>query len=393
MQYRNDRYGQPISLLGYGCMRFTKKGNSIDIDKAEREVMAAIRGGVNYLDTAYIYPGSEAAVGEILKRNGCREQVYIATKLPQYYIKSKGAIDRYFEEQLKRLGTDYIDYYLMHMLTDVTAWNKLKELGIEEWIAKKKREGSIRNLGFSFHGNTEMFLQILDAYDWDFCQIQYNYMDEHTQAGREGLRAAAARGIPVIIMEPLRGGKLVDLLPETAKKQIAGYPKKRTPAEWAFRWLWEQPEVTCVLSGMNSLDMVEENMRIADEVQEGEFTEEDLALIERIKQEIQNTLRVGCTGCGYCMPCPKGIDIPAVFRCYNHMYTEGRGSGRHEYLQTVCLQKDFADAGSCIECGRCEQHCPQHLEIRENLKEADDKLLPFYYKIGIKLIKKLGFLG
>ena len=174
MQYRNDRYGQPISLLGYGCMRFTKKGNSIDIDKAEREVMAAIRGGVNYLDTAYIYPGSEAAVGEILRRNGCREQVYIATKLPQYYIKSNGAIDRYFEEQLKRLGTDYIDYYLMHMLTDVTAWNKLKELGIEEWIAKKKREGSIRNLGFSFHGNTEMFLQILDAYDWDFCQIQYN---------------------------------------------------------------------------------------------------------------------------------------------------------------------------------------------------------------------------
>ena len=272
MQYRNDRYGQPISLLGYGCMRFTKKGNSIDIDKAEREVMAAIRGGVNYLDTAYIYPGSEAAVGEILRRNGCREQVYIATKLPQYYIKSNGAIDRYFEEQLKRLGTDYIDYYLMHMLTDVTAWNKLKELGIEEWIAKKKREGSIRNLGFSFHGNTEMFLQILDAYDWDFCQIQYNYMDEHTQAGREGLRAAAARGIPVIIMEPLRGGKLVDLLPETAKKQIAGYLKKRTPAEWAFRWLWEQPEVTCVLSGMNSLDMVEENMRIADEVQEGEFS-------------------------------------------------------------------------------------------------------------------------
>ncbi len=393
MQYRNDRYGQPISLLGYGCMRFTKKGNSIDIDKAEREVMAAIRGGVNYLDTAYIYPGSEAAVGEILRRNGCREQVYIATKLPQYYIKSNGAIDRYFEEQLKRLGTDYIDYYLMHMLTDVTAWNKLKELGIEEWIAKKKREGSIRNLGFSFHGNTEMFLQILDAYDWDFCQIQYNYMDEHTQAGREGLRAAAARGIPVIIMEPLRGGKLVDLLPETAKKQIAGYPKKRTPAEWAFRWLWEQPEVTCVLSGMNSLDMVEENMRIADEVREGEFTEEDLALIERIKQEIQNTLRVGCTGCGYCMPCPKGIDIPAAFRCYNHMYTEGRGSGRHEYLQTVCLQKDFADAGSCIECGRCEQHCPQHLEIRENLKEADGELLPFYYKIGIKLIKKLGFLG
>ncbi|MCI8581949.1 MAG: aldo/keto reductase [Dorea sp.] len=393
MQYRNDRYGNPISLLGFGCMRFTKKGNSIDIDKAEREVMEAIRGGVNYLDTAYIYPGSEAAVGEILKRTHCREQISIATKLPQYYIKSKNAVDKYFEEQLKRLQTDYIDYYLMHMLTDVTAWNKLKDLGIVEWIDKKKQEGSIRNLGFSYHGNTEMFLQILNAYDWDFCQIQYNYMDEHTQAGRAGLLAAAEKGVPVIIMEPLRGGKLVDLLPERAKKLIAEYPKKRTPAEWAFRWLWEQPEVTCVLSGMNSIDMVEENIRIASEVETGEFTEEDKKLIEQIRQEIQGTLRVGCTGCGYCMPCPKGIDIPAAFRCYNHMYTEGKGSGRHEYLQTVCLQKDFTEPGSCIECGKCEKICPQGLEIRKELKEADKELLPFYYRIGLKIIKKLGFLG
>ncbi len=393
MQYRNDRYGNPISLLGFGCMRFTKKGNSIDIDKAEREVMEAIRGGVNYLDTAYIYPGSEAALGEILKRNHCREQISIATKLPQYYIKSKSAVDKYFEEQLKRLQTDYIDYYLMHMLTDVTAWNKLKDLGIVEWIDKKKQEGSIRNLGFSYHGNTEMFLQILNAYDWDFCQIQYNYMDEHTQAGRAGLLAAAEKSVPVIIMEPLRGGKLVDLLPERAKKLIAEYPKKRTPAEWAFRWLWEQPEVTCVLSGMNSIDMVEENIRIASEVETGEFTEEDKKLIEQIRQEIQGTLRVGCTGCGYCMPCPKGIDIPAAFRCYNHMYTEGKGSGRHEYLQTVCLQKDFTEPGSCIECGKCEKICPQGLEIRKELKEADKELLPFYYRIGLKIIKKLGFLG
>lgn len=286
MQYRNDRYGKPVSLLGYGCMRFTKEGGRIDIDKAEKEVMAAIRGGVNYLDTAYIYPGSEAAVGEILRRNHCRGQVYVATKLPQYYVKSKGAIDRYFLEQLKRLQTDYIDYYLMHMLTDVTAWNKLKQLGIEEWISRKKQEGSIRNLGFSFHGNTEMFLQILDAYDWDFCQIQYNYMDEHTQAGKKGLLAAAERGIPVIIMEPLRGGKLVDLLPDKAKKLIAGHPKKWSPAEWGLRWLWQQPEVTSVLSGMNSMEMVEENMRIASEVQAGEFTEDDFALIEQVKQEI-----------------------------------------------------------------------------------------------------------
>lgn len=389
MQYRNDRYGKPISLLGYGCMRFTKKGNSIDIDKAEREVMAAIRGGVNYLDTAYIYPGSEAAVGEILKRNQCREQVSIATKLPQYYIKSRGAIDKYFEEQLRRLQTDYIDYYLMHMLTDVTAWNKLEDLGIVEWIEKRKQEGSIRNLGFSYHGNTEMFLQILNAYDWDFCQIQYNYMDEHTQAGRAGLLAAAAKGIPVIIMEPLRGGKLVDLLPDKAKKLIADYPKKRTPAEWAFRWLWEQPEVTCVLSGMNSLDMVEENMRIASDVQTGEFTEEDAALIEQIKQEIQETLRVGCTGCGYCMPCPQKVDIPGTFAAYNRYYTEGKMAAWQEYIMCTAMRNTSSAASNCIECGKCEKHCPQHIAIRRELKNAKKKLEGPIYKVARWFVKLL----
>lgn len=389
MQYRNDRHGEPISLLGYGCMRFTKNGNNIDLDKAEKELMQAVRGGVNYFDTAYIYPGSEVAVGEIFERNQCRKDVNIATKLPQYLIKTKGAIEKYFNEQLHRLRTDYIDYYLMHMLTDIGAWNKLEELGIEEWIDQKKKEGKIRNIGFSFHGNTEMFLQILDAYDWDFCQIQYNYMDEHTQAGRKGLEAAAKKGIPVIIMEPLRGGKLVDLLPEQAKKLIAENERGYSAAEWAFRWLWDQPEVTCVLSGMNSSEMVEENMRIASDVKEGALREEDFAMIEKVKEEIQRTLKVGCTGCGYCMPCPKGIDIPAAFRCYNHMYTEKKGDGRHEYLQTVCLQKDFVPVSACVRCGKCERHCPQHLNIREKLQEADGVLLPFYYKIGLKILGKL----
>ena len=191
-------------------------------------------------------------------------------------------------------------------------------------------------------------------------------------------------------MEPLRGGKLVDLLPEKEKKRIAEDPKKRTPAELAFRWLWEQPEVTCVLSGMNSEEMIRENVRIASEVQTGEFTEEDFSLIEAVKKDIQDTLKVGCTGCGYCMPCPKGIDIPAAFRCYNHMYTEKKGAGRHEYLQTVCLRKDFRPVSACVGCGKCESHCPQHLAIRQKLKEADGKLLPFYYKIGLKVVKKLG---
>lgn len=391
MQYRKNRQGEPISILGYGCMRFTKKGNSIDIDKAEKEVMEAIRGGVNYLDTAYIYPGSEVALGEILKRNHCREQVSIATKLPQYLIKSEAALDKYFNEQLSRLQTDYVDYYLMHMLTDIAAWEKLCKLGIKEWIAKKKEEGKIKNLGFSFHGNTEMFLQILDAYDWDFCQIQYNYMDEHSQAGRKGLQAAAEKNIPVIIMEPLRGGKLVDLLPEKAKKLIADNERKRTPAEWAFRWLWNQPEVTCVLSGMNSFAMVEENVQIASSAEAGAFTKEDFALIEAVKQEINSNIKVGCTGCSYCMPCPKGVDIPTAFRCYNRMYTENKKAGRFEYAQIVAFQKEMSDMGRCIECGKCESHCPQHIEIRRELKEARKHLLPWYYVVIIKIARLFKF--
>lgn len=391
MQYRNDRNGKPISILGYGCMRFSKKGNSIDLEKTEREVMTAIQSGVNYLDTAYIYPGSEAALGEILKRNQCRESVSIATKLPQYLIKSEAALDKYFNEQLKRLQTDYIDYYLMHMLTDIAAWEKLCKLGIEDWIQRKKEEGKIRNLGFSFHGNTEMFLQILNAYDWDFCQIQYNYMDEHSQAGRKGLEAAAAKKIPVIIMEPLRGGKLVDLLPEQAKTLIREDERGWTPAEWAFRWLWNQPEVTCVLSGMNSLPMVEENVRIAGEVQTGEMTARDFATIEAVKAEINRNIKVGCTGCAYCMPCPKGVDIPTAFRCYNRMYTENRNAGRLEYMQIVSLQKEMSDIRNCVECGKCEMHCPQHLPIRQKLKEAQRELQPWYYRVAIRVIRVFKF--
>lgn len=391
MQYRNNKKGQPISILGYGCMRFSKKGNSIDIDKAEAEIMTAINQGVNYLDTAYIYPGSEAAVGEILKRNHCRDKVAIATKLPQYLIKSKAALDKYFNEQLVRLKTDYIDYYLMHMLTDIAAWEKLKKLGIVEWIQQKKKEGKIKNLGFSYHGNTEMFLEILEDYDWDFCQIQYNYMDEHSQAGRKGLEAAAKKEIPVIVMEPLRGGKLVDLLPEKAKKIIAENKRGWSSAEWAFRWLMSQPEVTCVLSGMNSLEMVKENVRIASEVQEHEFTPEDFQIIEQIKAEINRNTKVNCTACAYCMPCPKGIDIPTAFRCYNQMYTENKSSGRFEYMQIVALQKEMSDISKCVECGKCEMHCPQHIEIRKKLKEAQRKLQPFYYRAAIKMVRLFKF--
>lgn len=389
MNYRTDRRGEQISVLGYGCMRFSKQGTGIDIAKAEKEIMAAYRAGVNYYDTAYIYPGSEACLGEIVEKNGIREQIRIATKLPQYLIKKRESVDKYFDEQLKRLRTTYIDYYLMHMLTDIEAWNKLCDIGIRDWIEEKKANGQIKQIGFSFHGNTDLFLKILDAYDWDFCQIQYNYMDEVSQAGRAGLQAAAAKGIPVIIMEPLRGGKLVDLLPASAKEKIRNHPRTMTAAELAFRWLWDQPEVTCVLSGMNSLEMVEENCRIAGNCAVGDLTEADHALIRAVKAEISKSIKVGCTGCGYCMPCPKGVDIPGTFRCYNTMYSENKSAGRGEYLQAIGLRKEPGYASQCVQCGKCESHCPQHLKIREELKKADKALRPFPYKIAAAVGRKV----
>ena len=388
MKYRPDRNGNQISQLGYGCMRFARKGNAIDYEKAEKEVLLAIEKGINYFDTAYVYPGSEECLGRILEENKCRDKVYIATKLPQYIMRSPAAIDKTFNEQLSRLRTDHIDYYLMHMFTDYAEWEHLKTLGIEEWIERQIAEGHIRNIGFSYHGDTEMFLKILEAYDWDFCQIQYNYLDEHTQAGKRGLQAAAEKGIPVIIMEPLRGGKLVNL-PDKAKRVLASDSKGYTPAELGLRWLWNQPEVTCVLSGMNSEDMVNENTRIASEADPGHFTEEDMEIVEKIKQIIREREKVGCTGCRYCMPCPKGVDIPGNFYYYNLMYMEKKSSARFEFAQNMGLRKEPGFASQCISCGKCEQHCPQHINIREKLKEADRDLRPLPYKAGINIARKI----
>lgn len=388
MQYRKDKFGNDLSLLGFGCMRFSKKGNAIDIDKAEKEIMEAYNAGVNYFDTAYIYPGSEAAIGEIFERNHIREKIKIATKLPQYMISNRAGLDRYFNEELSRLRTNYIDYYLMHHLTDIAMWEKLKNVGIIDWIKEKKEAGIIKNIGFSYHGNTDNFLKILNDYDWDFCQIQYNYIDEVTQAGVIGLKAAADKGIPVVIMEPLRGGKLVNMLPEKARNLISANNRGWSPAEWAFRWLYNQPEVTVVLSGMNSIEMVKENCRVASDSGEGNLNESDLKLLEEIKRLIKEKEKVGCTGCRYCMPCPKGVDIPGIFACYNTMYIENKNSGRFQFAQTVGLTKEPAFATQCIECGKCETHCPQNIPIREKLKEADKALRPLHFKIGIGIARK-----
>ena len=364
MQYRKD-----------GCMRFTKKGAGIDIDKAEKELMTAYNAGVNYYDTAYIYPGSEAAVGEIFERNNIRDKINIATKLPQYLIGNRAALDRYFDEELSRLRTDHVDYYLMHHLTDVAMWEKLKNVGILDWIQEKKQSGA-------------------------------NYLDEVAQAGKAGLQAAAAKGLAVMIMEPLRGGKLVNMLPEAAKEAMQDSGRGWGPAEWGLRWLYNQPEVTVVLSGMNSVEMVEANCRTASEAQAGSLTEADFETLEKVKKAIREKERVGCTGCRYCMPCPKGVDIPGIFRCWNTMYTESKKEGRSQFIQTVGLTREPAFASQCIRCGKCEQHCPQSIPIREGkceqhcpqsipirekLQEADRDLRPLIYRVAIQAARAFMF--
>ena len=372
-------------------MRFTRKGGSFDVAKAEKEVLRAVELGVNYFDTAYLYVGNEACLGEILSRNHLREKVHIATKLPQYKIASAEAIESCFQEELRRLQTDYIDYYLMHMLTDIASWERLEKLGIRDWIARKKQEGAIRQIGFSFHGNTEMFLKILNAYDWDFCQIQYNYMDENAQAGRKGLRAAAEKGIPVIIMEPLRGGRLVELLPEEARALMERHTPRRSPAEWALRWLWNQPEVTCVLSGMNSLEMVEENCRVASESRAGEFGPEEETFFEELRRIINEKMKVGCTGCGYCLPCPRGVDIPGIFRCYNELYTESRFAGWKEYVQVIGFRREPGFASQCVGCGKCRQHCPQGIDIPVLLKKAERAAFPPLHRAIVYPVRRFMF--
>ena len=388
MNYRTDRYGNELSILGFGCMRFPQTLGIIDMKETESEIMTAFRAGVNYYDTAYIYPGSEAVLGEILEKNQIRNQVYIATKLPHYLIKSAADLDKLFGEELKRLRTDYVDYYLMHMLTDTETWGRLKALGIEEWIANKKASGQIKQIGFSYHGNSEMFCNLVDAYDWDFCQIQYNYMDEHSQAGRRGLYHAHKKGIPVIIMEPLRGGKLVHRLPDTAKKIFEEYKIQRTPAQWAFRWLWNQPEVTVVLSGMNSQEMVLDNIETASTVQVGELGEAEEQMLKQVVNAINAKMKVGCTGCGYCMPCPKGVDIPGTFAAYNRRYAEGKFWSFVDYVICTTLRKNSTAASNCVNCGKCEKHCPQNIQIRKHLDDARKELETPVYRVVQKAVKK-----
>lgn len=384
MNYRiNPRNGDKLSILGYGCMRFPR-----DEAEAVRLVHAAIDAGVNYFDTAYIYGNSEAVLGRALA-GGWRDRVKIATKLPPYLVRKYEDLDKLFGQQLARLQTGRIDYYFMHMLTDVKVWNKLVDLGILDWIAEKKKSGQIANIGFSYHGGKAEFRNLVDAYDWEFCMIQYNFFDENAQAGKSGLEYAAAKGLPVMVMEPLKGGTLVNSLPREVYAAWDSAHQKRSPAEWALRWVWNHPQVTTLLSGMSSREMLDENIRVAGEAEAGAFTAQDHALFDRVSAILREKIKVPCTGCSYCMPCPAGVDIPLCFAAYNDREVVGKFRAEVKYITQFSMTEQPANASLCTRCGRCVAHCPQSIDIPGELAGVAKAMEGFYYRPMRYILKKI----
>ncbi len=387
----NQKNGEELSILGFGCMRFPTRAGGIDEPRAIKMIHNAIEKGVNYFDTAYIYHGgkSESLLGKALV-GGFREKVKIATKLPPFMVKNLDNAKKIFNTQLERLQTDYIDYYLLHMLTDKAGFDRLADMGVLKWIEELKAKGTIKNIGFSFHGAKNEFEQILKAYPWEFCQIQYNYMDENNQATKDGLILANEMGIPVIVMEPLRGGKLVTNLPEDVKKAFAECNRDRSPAEWALRWIWNHPQVNVVLSGMSDESQVEDNIRIASEARANSLTAEELGVFDKVKRILHERTKIPCTACGYCMPCPAGVDIPGCFSHYNDKYLIRDKGIRFQYyrnLGAVAAQPSYAS--QCKDCGKCESHCPQKISIRSELKTVSKEMESILYRAGIAIARKV----
>ncbi len=373
MLYRTvPKTGDRLSILGFGCMRFPSKKRGIDEERTIQQIRHAIDSGVNYFDTApaYHFGKSEQILGKALL-NGYREKVRIATKLPHWEVRTANDMDRILSRQLVTLQTDHIDYYLLHSLGR-ESWEKLEKLGVLEFLDRAKREGKIKNAGFSFHGTLAAFKEIVDAYDWQFCQIQYNFLDENNQAGTEGLRYAAGKNLAVMVMEPLRGGNLAGPVPEEIQKIWDEAPEKRSAAERGFRFVWDHPEVTVVLSGMNDEAHIDENIRVAGSALPQSLTPDDRDRIGRARDTYRRLMKVGCTGCGYCMPCPAGVDIPGCFSLYNarHLFPKDRSAKFHYFGRHGGLIGDVSYAGLCWQCGKCAKACPQHLPIPQLMKDV-----------------------
>jgi len=372
MQYR-ILAGEKVSILGFGAMRLPSTGNTVNENEAISLMREGVDMGINYIDTAYIYHGgsSEIIVGKALT-GGYRDKVMVATKLPLWTCDEPADLEKRLGEQLAKLGTDRIDFYLIHALGH-EMWDKAKKLGVTAFLEKAKKDGKIRHFGFSFHDRYDAFEKIINEYNWEFCQIQHNIMDEEFQAGTKGLKLAASKGVGVIVMEPLRGGNLANGLPDSALQAYENYKEKRTPAEWALRWVWNHHETAIALSGMNTKAQLDENVEIASKATANSFSAEEFEIIKKVKHEFSSRVRVNCTNCGYCLPCPTGVDIPHNFSLYNSlsMYANP-ASAKMGYNMFMAAPKK---AAACVECGACEPKCPQGIKIMTELKNAHAALV------------------
>ncbi len=383
--------GDDLSTLGFGCMRFVCKDGNIDEELAHKQMLLAYENGVNYYDTAYPYLDgkSEGLLGDFIKKYDLRDKIYIADKMPTYWVKEQKQLEEYFSTQLERLQTDYIDYYLMHALGSYEEWCKLKDLGITSFIEEKKAKNQIRYVGFSFHGRQEEFMKILQDYSWDFCQIQFNYLDEYYQAGLKGLKKAYELGIGVVIMEPLRGGSLGDKAPTAVKKYFNSKDTENSCAYWALRYVLNFEEVGLLLSGMNNVSHVMENIKAVNVSTPNSLTNDEIEMIEYAKKLTRSLMKVPCTGCNYCMPCPKGINIPQTFEEYNNKRLSGK---RYKNLKSKIKSAESVpqnhQADICIKCGKCIKACPQYIEIPmqlENYKNSfTNNALRFKVKAKLK---------
>ncbi|MDD4564068.1 MAG: aldo/keto reductase [Eubacteriales bacterium] len=380
MKYRTfPKTGEQISLLGFGTLRLpvekTTEAVKINETEAIKMIRSAIDRGVNYVDTAYNYHGgtSEVVLGKALK-DGYREKVFLADKMPAFLLKEDDDREKFFNEQLKRLDVDYIDMYLVHSITALGWEKKVLRYNVLDFMKKKKDEGKIKHIGFSFHDEFEMFKTVIEAFPWDFCQIQLNYMDADFQAGVKGLKYAGSKNIPVVIMEPLKGGKLTDVLPPSIEEFWAKAPIKRTPAEWAMRWVADFPEVLTILSGMTAMEHVDGNIRILSDAEPNSLTKAEHEIIKNVADEYNKLIKFSCTACKYCSPCPSKIDIPTVIGLYNNWYL---------YQQSPKVKDDYEmwippkfGPSACITCKTCEEKCPQHLPVSDIMKLAAEIFEP-----------------
>lgn len=395
MQYRLiEKTGDEISPLGFGAMRLPLKNGKVNRELAKKQIYHAIDSGINFIDTAYLYGDSETFLGEVL-HGEYKDKVKLCTKLPSINVRKYEDMEKFLDEQLKRLQRNSIDYYLIHSV-DLKTMNRLLKRDLLKFISGAKDEGKIKHIGFSYHGPKEEFEEVIDCYDWDVVMIQYNYFDDNVQVSMEGIEYAASKGMGIFVMEPLKGGILAGKMPSESETIFRKANPKKSNAQWALEWVLNNPSITCVLSGMNSIEQIDENIAIARKTTPLSLSFEEMETIEYVKRSLRNSLKINCSTCGYCMPCPQGVNIPECMRIYNEKYLfEHKGLFNQslvDYFQYVGgIMGNASNAGMCNGCGKCLRKCPQKLDIISELKKVKKEFeFPGMGYVSL-FVKKIGF--